>query len=525
MAAPHSENNKRIAKNTLVLYVRMLFLMGVSLYTSRIVLEALGVSDFGIYNVVGGVVALMAVVSGSISAAISRYITFELGTGNRERLERIFATSVNILLVISGIILVVAETGGLWFINTKMVFPAGRLDAACWVFQLSILTFIINLISIPYNAAIISHEKMSAFAYISILEAVGKLAIAYLVMLDGVDRLILYAALMCVLAVIIRLVYMGYCGKHFPECHYRLIWDRPLMREMFGFAGWNFIGATSAVLRDQGGNVVVNLFYGTVVNAACGIAMQVNNAVTGFVTNFMTALNPQITKSYASGDREYMMTLVFQGARLSFYMLLLLSLPVLLSAHYLLSIWLTEVPGYAPLFVQLILLFAMSESISTPLITATLATGHIRNYQLIVGGLQLMNLPVAYLLLRAGFAPQWIYIVAIIISQCCLASRLVLLRGLIGLSVKKYLTRVYLNVIAVTLAAAVLPCVARYYLTENFINFVVITLLCALCTLGAVYFAGCNGGERKFVVEKVRKLLHRNSAHRTDKADTEQAND
>lgn len=502
-------NSKRIAKNTMLLYVRMLFLVAVSLYTSRIVLKALGVSDFGIYNVVGGVVAMFSLVSGSISAAISRYITYELGTPGRERLTLIFSTSLNILLIISAAIVLLGETVGLWFVNTKMVFPPGRLAAANWVYQLSIATFIINLISLPYNATIISHEKMSAFAYISILEALGKLGIAFLIMTSVSDRLVFYAILMCVLAVIIRIVYMKYCRSHFTECRYQLTIDRPLLSEMFGFAGWNFIGAGSAMLRDQGRNIVINFFYGTMVNAACGIAAQVNTAITGFVTNFMTALNPQITKSYASGDHPYMMTLIFQGARLSFYMLLLISLPVLLNTHYLLSLWLTVVPDYATVFVQLILVFAMSESISTPLITATLATGNIRTYQLVVGGLQMLNLPIVYVMLRNGFPPQWGYIVAIVISQICLAARLWMLRDMIHLDVRRYMTRVYANVLIVTLCAVIIPGVVRHFLAESFLNFIIVILICVVSTLATVFYVGCSRDERQFVMAKCRKFLHR----------------
>ena len=378
-----STNNKRIAKNTLLLYFRMLFLMLVSLYTSRVVLNALGVEDFGIYNVVGGVVAMFTMLSGSLSAAITRFITYELGTGNQENLKKIFSSAVTIQIGLAVVIILLAEAGGVWFLNVKMNIPEARMIAANWVFQFSILTFAINLISVPYNASIIAHERMSAFAYISILEAIGKLAIAYLITVSPIDRLIFYALLMCVVALLIRLVYGYYCKKHFAECTYHFLWNKNLLKRMFGFAGWNFIGASSAVLRDQGGNVVINLFCGPAVNAARGIAFQVNTAVHGFVTNFMTALNPQITKSYASGDREYMMTLIFQGARLSFYMLLVLSLPILVNTHYILALWLKIVPEHTVLFVQLILLFGLSESISNPLITAMLATGKIRNYQII----------------------------------------------------------------------------------------------------------------------------------------------
>ena len=388
-------------------------MMAVSLYTSRVVLNALGVEDFGIYNVVGGVVAMFTVLSGSLSAAISRFITYELGKGNQENLNKIFSSAITIQLGLAGIIILLAETVGIWFLNVKMNIPEIRMEAANWVFQFSILTFAINLISVPYNASIIAHEKMSAFAYISILEAIGKLAIAYLIVVSPMDKLIFYAILMCIVALIVRFTYGNYCKRHFSECTYHFIWDKQLLKQMFGFAGWNFIGASSAVLRDQGGNVVINLFCGPTVNAARGIAFQVNTAVNQFVTNFMTALNPQITKSYAAGNKEYMMTLIFQGARLSFYMLLLLSLPILINTHYILGLWLKLVPDHAVLFVQLVLIFAMSESISQPLITAMLATGKIRNYQIIVGGLQMMNLPISYLLLRLGFFPEIVIIVAI----------------------------------------------------------------------------------------------------------------
>ena len=329
-----SANNKRIAKNTLLLYFRMLFMMAVSLYTSRVVLNALGVEDFGIYNVVGGVVAMFSMLSGSLSAAITRFITYELGKGNQENLKKIFSSSVTIQIGLAILIIVVAEAIGVWFLNMKMNIPDVRITAANWVFQFSILTFAVNLISVPYNASIIAHERMSAFAYISILEAIGKLAIVFLIVISPMDKLIFYAILMCAVALIVRLAYGVYCKRHFEECTYHFIFDRDLLKHMFGFAGWNFIGATSAVLRDQGGNVVINLFCGPAANAARGIAFQVNNAISGFVTNFMTALNPQITKSYAAGDRKYMMTLIFQGARLSFYMLLLLSLPVLSQSFF-----------------------------------------------------------------------------------------------------------------------------------------------------------------------------------------------
>lgn len=503
MSTQTSDNNKRIVKNTLLLYFRMLFMMVVSLYTSRVILNALGVEDYGIYNVVGGVVAMFTVISGSLSAAISRFITYELGKGDQSKLNKIFSASVTIQLALSLIIVVLIESVGVWFLNTKMTIPADRMVAANWVLQFSIITFVINLISVPYNAAIIAHERMSAFAYISILEAICKLAIAFLIMVSPMDKLVFYAILMCAVSVLIRFTYGHYCKKHFTECTYHFHWDKDILKKMFGFAGWNFIGASSAVLRDHGGNIVINLFYGPSVNAARGIAIQVNNAIMGFVSNFMTALNPQITKSYASGDREYMMTLLFHGARLSFYMLLLLSLPVLVNTHYILVLWLKLVPEHAVFFVQLILVFAMSESISNPLITAMLATGKIRNYQIVVGGLQMMNLPISYVCLRLGCIPETVLIVAIVISQCCLAARLYMLRGMIGLSSIQYLKKVYFNVIVVALLSLVVPGLLSKCIEESFLSFVLLFLVAVVCTVIVEFYVGCNGKERAFVIEKM----------------------
>ena len=513
MSNQTSDNNKRIAKNTLLLYFRMLFMMVVSLYTSRVILNALGVEDFGIYNVVGGVVAMFTVISGSLSAAISRFITYELGKGDQSKLNKIFSASVTIQLLLSLIIVVLIESVGVWFLNAKMTIPAERMTAANWVLQFSIITFVINLISVPYNAAIIAHERMSAFAYISILEAVCKLAIAFLIMVSPMDKLVFYAILMCVVSVIVRFTYGHYCKKHFTECIYHFHWDKDILKKMFGFAGWNFIGASSAVLRDQGVNIVINIFCGPAVNAARGISSQVNSAIMGFVNNFMIALNPQITKSYASGDHKYMMTLIFQGARLSFYILLLLSLPVILNAHYILKLWLSNVPEHTELFVQLILICAMGESLSNTMVTAMLATGNIRNYQIVVGGLQMLNLPVSYVCLRLGCMPESVLIVAIVISQCCLAARLYMLRGMIGLSSIQYIKNVYFNIIIVALLSLSVPAILSRYMEESFLSFVVLSLVAVICTIAVEFYVGCNGKERAFVIEKmgnaVRKIKNR----------------
>ena len=504
-----TENNKRIAKNTLLLYIRMLLTMVVSLYTSRVILKTLGVEDYGIYNVVGGVVSMFSILSGSLSAAISRFITFELGRNNVEKLKNVFSSAVTIQIGLALIIILLAETIGIWFLNEKMVIPVERMNAANWVYQFSILTFAVQLISVPYNASIIAHEKMSAFAYISILEVIGKLMVAFSIAITPIDRLVYYGLLLMLVSLTICLIYGNYCRRKFEECTYHFKFDQSLLKQMFGFAGWNFIGASSAVLRDQGGNIVINMFCGPAVNAARGIAIQVSNAIQGFVTNFMTALNPQITKSYASGNFDYMMTLIFQGARLSYYILLLLSLPVILNAEYILSIWLGIVPEHTIRFVQLVLIFAMSESLASPLITAMLATGNIRNYQLVVGGLQLLNLPLSYLFLRMGYSPEIVFIIAIIISVCCEMSRLYMLRAMIHLPVGRFLHKVYFNVIIVSITSAAFPYWIINDIEPNFINLVWTTLLCFVCTLISILFIGCNKSERILVYQKIQVIKNK----------------
>lgn len=503
-----SENNKRIAKNTLLLYFRMLFTMAVALYTSRVVLNSLGIEDYGIYNVVGGVTAMFSILSGSLSAAISRFITFELGKQNLEKLKIVFSTSITVQLLLAVLIVILAEIAGVWFLNAKMNIPADRMYAANWVLQCSIFTFAVNLISVPYNATIIAHEKMSAFAYISIIEVTLKLAAVYILYVFMYDKLIAWAVLLFIISAIIRCIYGIYCKKHFGECTYHFILDKPLLKEMTGFAGWNFIGNSSSVLRDQGTNIALNLFCGPAVNAARGISFQVHTAIQSFVANFMTALNPQITKSYACGEKNYMMTLIHQGGRLSFYMLLLLSLPILIETPYILKIWLKIVPVHTVNFVRLILIFTLIESISGPLITSMLATGKIRNYQLAVGGLQFMNFPISYFLLKWGSAPEITMVVAICISLCCLFCRVWMLRNAIGLDLKSYIKRVVSNVFLVAIIACIIPILIYLKLDSTLLRLFYVCVASWISTLLVIYYVGLNTGERTFVANKISQQIH-----------------
>lgn len=509
MSDQHTINNKRIAKNTLVLYLRMMFLMVISLYTSRVVLQALGVEDFGTYNVVGGFVILFSVLSKSLSSAASRFFNYAMGKGNKSQLDTIFSSTVFIHWFMAFIILIIAEIVGVWFVNNKMVIAPDRLHAANWVFQFSLLTFCFNLITVPYNAAIIAHEKMSAFAYISIIEGIGKLLICYLVMAVHADRLIFYAFLCSLVQIIVKAIYQWYCRKHFEECRVQFVYDKNILKDILSFAGWNMIGSSSAVLRNQGGDILINLFGGPVVNAARAVANQVLHTVHSFVDNFFTALKPQITKSYASGDFDYMMALIYQGCRLSYYMLLVLCLPVLASTDFLLHLWLKNVPDHSVQFVQLTLVFTMIESISTPLITAQQATGKIRNYQLVVGGLQLMNLPVSYILLKAGGVPETILYVAIFFAICCLCARLYMLRNNIRLKVLHFIKNVLLNLFIVSICAAVIPFALTHSLQDNLSSFFLITIVCVICSAFSILYIGCKKAERQFVYGKALQIKRR----------------
>lgn len=505
----YAHRGTRIAKNTLMLYVRMLVLMLVGLYTSRVVLEALGESDFGVYGVVGGVVAMFTIISGALNSAVSRFITFEMGKGPEAQLNKVYSTAVTIQLILGVIVVVLAEPIGLWFINNEMTIDPARIPAAEWVLHFSLLAFVINLMSVPQMASITAHEKMSAYAYIGILDAGLRLITALLIAHSAGDRLVQYAALMAVTVALVRIAYGIYCRLNFEECRYRAVFDRKLVGEMFAFAGWNFVGVTSGVLRDQGGNILINLFAGvagTAVNAARGIAVQLNGAVQSFVTNFMTAVNPQITKSYAAGDLGYMFSLVRKSSKMSFFLLLMLVLPLILNTEAVLDIWLTEVPNHTVLFVQLFLLFALSESLSNPMITAMLATGRIRNYQLVVGGIQLLNIPFSYIFLKMGSAPEVTVVVAIVLSQICLAARLIMLSRATGFPVGEFVKSVYAKCILVVMpCAALVPVLFETVKPEGFLGLASSVAICVVWAGVVIYLIGMNADERNMLKGIFRK--------------------
>ena len=500
-------NNKRIAKNTLVLYFRMLFLMLISLYTSRVILDALGVEDYGIYNVVGGFVSMFALISSALTSACSRFLNFELGKGDSERQNVVFSTAVTIQCGLAILVAVLSEAIGVWYVNNVMVLPLERLTAANWCFQFSVFNFCMNLITVPYNASIIAHEKMKAFAYVSIFQGLAQLGISFMVYYEPFDRLVFYALMLMILQFLIRYMYQVYCRKHFEECHYRFVIDKPLLKHMLSYSLWHLIGNGSAVLKNHGVNLVLNFFFGPAVNAARGLANHVDNAVNQFVSNFMMAMNPQITQSYSRGDLRDMFQLVNRGSRFSFYLLFVLALPVIINADYILHIWLKEVPAHTVAFVQLTLISMMITSVSKSLITAQNATGDVRNYQLIVGGILLLNLPVSYLFLCFGMEPEIVVVVAIVVEILAFLARMYMLPFTIkSFKPLLFIRDVILKCLVVIVFAVPIPVLIYIYMPENFYTFVLNVCVCILNSAMVIYYVGCNANERAIIVSAVNKI-------------------
>lgn len=508
MSTQSSDNNKRIAKNTLLLYVRMLFTMAVSLFTSRVILNTLGVEDYGINNVVGGIVTMFSVLSGSLSASISRFITFELGKGNLQRLKTVFSTGVNIQLGMSLLVVILAEAVGIWFLNTKMNIPVERLNAANWVFQCAILTFVLNLLSVPYNAAIIAHEKMSAFAYISVVEVTLKLIIVYMLTISPFDRLKTYAVLLLLVGAIIRFVYGYYCKRHFEECTCHFILNKPVLKEMTGFAGWNFFGNGAYMLNTQGVNILMNLYFGVAVNAARGVATQVDAALKQFVNNFTTAVNPQITKSYAQGDLDYMHKLVCRSAKFSAFLMMFFAVPIILETNTILTIWLKTVPNYAVIFLQWIIISSFMDTVlANSLVTSMFATGKIKRYQIIVTTIGCLVFPLSWIAFKLGFEPQVGYILYFIIYTILLFVRLYLLKDMVKIPVMMYIREVLYKLAPVIVVGFAIPGILILTMDAGWLRLILVCLLSVLVTAASEYFIGLSNKEKDFVDEKIKLVI------------------
>ena len=503
-----ASSNKRLAKNTVLLYMRTLAVMVISIFTSRVILQSLGIEDYGTYNVIGGFVAMFSLLGGTLVTATQRFINVELGKKENGNPNEVFCTAMGIHIALAGIIFIALETFGLWFLNCKMNIPEGRMLAANVVFQCSVLAFLLNIICMPYNAIIIAYERMKAFAYISLYDVIVKLLISYALFLFLYDRLIVYAVLLLLLAISDRSIYSIYCRKNFPEeSKFHIVKDKQAYIRQTSFAGYTFLGSFASILSNHGVNIVLNLFCGVAVNAARAISMQVLHAITKFVSDFTVALNPQIVKTYAAGETDKSMELVYRGAKFSYYLMFVFSVPIIFFTPEILKLWLGNYPEHTVVFVRLTLVYGMITVLSKTLTTEILATGVLRANAFIIGGLRILTLPVSYLVLWMGYEAYTVYYVLIAIDSISIFTRLYILRDITGVKIMGYVKHVLLPVLLVSVVSLVpsylvwkqMPC-AFHILTACIIVTVCVVLIAAI---------GISANERQMIMSAINKITRK----------------
>ena len=501
-----SENTRRIAKNTVMLYIRMLLIMAVTLYTSRVVLNVLGVEDFGIYNVVGGIVVMFSFLNGAMATSTQRFLSFSLGKNDQEQVARVFSMSMTTHISIALIVLLLAETFGLWIFYRYLNIPPERMGAAQWVYQLSVLTFCISIIRVPYNAGIIAYERMSFYAYISIVEVCLKLGMVILLQYLGSDKLILYALLMALTTGIVTFIYKLYCCKTFSVCRYHYFWDKHLYKELISFSGWSLFGSAANVGVQQGINILLNVFFGVVTNAALGIANQVSSAVSQLVGNFQTAFNPALVKSYASGDYSYFVRLIFQTSRFSYFLLFIIALPLYLCMPFVLKVWLDIVPEYTVVFCRWMLVFVLIDAVSAPLWISVQAIGKIRSYQLLMSALIFLNIPLSWLLLRLGKDAEWVMQVRVGINLLTFICRIIYLQKRKVISSYLYLREVISPVVLFSVLSVPLPLwIGCNY--SGLKGFLLLSGVSVILSGVAIWFLGLRKSERDFIWTSFRNKL------------------
>lgn len=498
-------NQRQIARNTLLLYIRMGLIMIISFYTSRMILALLGENDFGIYNAVGGVVVAFSFLNNVMASACNRYFAVELGRGDHAALKKVFNLNVTIFLGLGLIILLLAETVGLWFLRVKMVYPPERAMAVNWVYQLSILSFLLPMLATPYRALIIAREKMKVFAYCSVVEALLRLGIVFLLMSASFDRLVFYAFLMMVVNLGVSAFYVLYCRHCYEECRYSFFWDKPLFREIIGYTGWNVVGSLSGVARSQGVNLLLNLFFGPTVNAARGVAYQVYVNINQFVQNFVTAFHPQITKAHAAGEHQAMIKLVFQSSKFSYFLLFLLVLPVYVEMPMILDIWLKDVPQHTLLFSRLMLITALIDALGYPLATSIQATGQIKWYQVFVGGSLLLSLPIAYLMLKIWHFPaESVFAVNIATSLLAQVLRAVFMKHQQQMSLSAYVRAVLLPTLLVSALSCLAPVLIVTRMESSWSRLLLNLVCCFTLVPTFIYTLGLTASERNSLTNALK---------------------
>jgi len=503
-------NAIRIAKNTLMLYVRQIVIMLVNLYTLRVVLVTLGVEDFGIYNVAGGIVVLFTFLNGAMTGTTQRFLNFALGQNDTEQVRNVYSASLVIHAAIAVVLIVLAQTVGLWFFHTWLNIPSERHVAAFAVYQFSLMTAVIGILQVPYRATIIAYERMSFFAVLSIIEAVLRLGVVFILPVIMFDRLTIYAFLISITAIIILFIYKIYCNKTFETARFRYCKERQLFRQLLGFSGWSAFGSFSTMGRDQGVNILINIFHGVSLNAALGIAMQVNAAIYQFVRNFQTAFNPQITKSYAAKNYDYLMRLILSTAKLSFFLMFFFVLPLYINADFVLRIWLVNVPEYAVTFTQLMLVSSLPIVITGPLWMAIQATGDVKNYQLIASCFLFANLPLSLLFLWLGFDPMWILTTRIILTVLFLFWLIFFVNGRIKLSIKDFFCEVIIPIFIVAGGASFVTVLSHGLFVGDWARLIASCVVSTVSIGCLIYWIGLNKKERVLFRNYVAKESHKN---------------
>ena len=495
--ADNQANNKRIAKNTLMLYLRLFITMAVGLFTSRVILNTLGISDYGINNVVAGFVSMFSLLTGSLSAAIGRFINVSLGKGDIQRLKTVFSSSVTIMLLMSAVILILAEPISIWFLNNKMNIPEGRMYAANWVLQFSLLSFVVNLISVPYNATIIAHEKMNVYAYMSIFDVTMKLIIVYMLYISPFDKLITYSFLFLCVGILDRIIYGIYCGRHFEETHYHFVFDKSLLKDMGEFAGWNLFGSGAYLFNTQGVNIVTNIFFGVTANAARGVANQVEGIVKQFVTNFTTAINPQIMKSYAKGDMDYLYSLVCRGAKFSYLLMLLFVVPFMFETETILRLWLKNYPPEAPIFLRLSMIGTLFDMLGNSTANAAWATGRIKKYYMYVATIGCLVFPLSWALFALGCPAYTSYIVFMVIYFILIFIKVNIIRGLINFNPMMFYKDVLGRVLPTTIVSFIIPGIIYFSMQASLLRTGVVILVSGFSTIISILYIGMTKHERE----------------------------
>jgi O-antigen/teichoic acid export membrane protein len=505
-----SDNNqKTIARNTLLLYFRMFVTMVVSLFTSRVILDSLGASDYGIYNVVGGFVMMFGIVKVGLVSATNRFIAYDLGKGDIKELNKTFSSCVIIYLFLSLLAVFMAEIIGPWFINTKLNIPPERLYAAQWVFQISLITLVVGLISSPYNSLIIAHEKMKAFAYISIYEVIAKLVISYIIYIVPYDKLISYVILYCIIQCTIPLLYWIYCRLLFVEARVQWKIDKNRIKNIYSFTGWSMLGGLANMGITQGLNVIIGMFFSPVVNAARGIAVQVQSAITQFSSNFQLAVDPQIIKSYAKGDIDYMTSLIFSSSRYSYYLLYIITLPVMFETDMILNTWLVEVPEYTSIFFRLIIITTILDAVTNPAVKAIQATGKIKRYQLSVNTVLLTIVPVGYFCLLFGLPPYSVFIAQVIISILAFSIRFRMIKRLIKIPFSKFVHNCFIPIFKVTIASGIIPLLICVFFQDSFIRLLIVTIICFVTIGLSIYYLGLFKSERELITSRIAIIYNK----------------